>query len=123
MDRKHRCPGRRSASSVLSGAGRSSPAANATSPKKSLWHSPKNGSAHAVMMASPCHLEDFAFGFSLTEGIVNGPAQIESLDGVAAGDGIELRIVRSQEEALRLRRRRLAGPTGCGLCGIESLSD
>ena len=84
-----------------------------------------NGSAHAVMMASPCDLEDFAVGFSLTEGIVSDPAQIESLDAIAAGQGIELRMWLScaREEALRQRRRRLAGPTGCGLCGVESIAD
>jgi FdhD protein len=84
-----------------------------------------NGSTHAVMMASPCDLEDFAFGFSLTEGIISDPAEIESLDVIPASEGVELRmwIARSREEYLCQRRRRLAGPTGCGLCGIESLAD
>jgi len=84
-----------------------------------------NGSAHAVMMASPCNLEDFAVGFSLTEGIVSNPVQIESLEVIPAAQGIELRmwIARNRDEALRQRRHRLAGPTGCGLCGLESIAD
>jgi FdhD protein len=84
-----------------------------------------NGSTYAVMMASPSDLDDFALGFSLTEGIITDPAEIESLDVIAAEEGVELRmwIARLKEEALRQRRRRLAGPTGCGLCGIESLAE
>jgi len=84
-----------------------------------------NGSAHAVMMASPCNLEDFAVGFSLTEGVVSDPVQIESLEVIPVAQGIELRmwIARYRDEALRQRRRCLAGPTGCGLCGLESIAD
>lgn len=81
------------------------------------------GSTQAVMMATPTDLEDFAVGFSLTEGIVTVPAQIERLDVMAHPKGIEVRmwIADDRTQALAARRRFMAGPVGCGLCGIDSL--
>jgi FdhD protein len=82
-----------------------------------------NATSHAVMMATPCDLEDFAVGFSLAEGIITVANQIERFDIVSVEQGVELRmwIAPPQQEEFRRRRRRFAGPTGCGLCGIESL--
>ncbi len=81
------------------------------------------GSTHAVMMATPADLEDFALGFSLSEGIVSEPADIVSIETVEAGDGIDVQIILADAtaEALTSRRRHMAGPVGCGLCGIESI--
>ncbi|HLX13661.1 MAG TPA: formate dehydrogenase accessory sulfurtransferase FdhD [Bradyrhizobium sp.] len=84
-----------------------------------------DGSTYAVMMATPEDLEDFAIGFSLTEGVVRSATDIKSIDLVRSRDGIELRMWLAGSNSLRLRerRRRIAGPTGCGLCGIESLAE
>jgi FdhD protein len=84
-----------------------------------------NGGTYAVMMATPKDLEDFAVGFGLSEGIISSPADIESLDILPLDDGIELRMWLSIPKAGRLqeRRRHVAGPTGCGLCGIESIAE
>jgi FdhD protein len=82
-----------------------------------------NGGTYAVMMGTPQDLEDFAIGFSLSEGIIQSPADLDSLDIVPLDDGIELRMWLPQSKADRLseRRRHIAGPTGCGLCGIDSI--
>lgn len=84
-----------------------------------------NGSTQAVMMASPTDLEDFAIGFSLTERIVTRADEIESLDILALEEGIEARLWIAESCARRLgeRRRMMAGPTGCGLCGVDSLAE
>jgi FdhD protein len=84
-----------------------------------------NGGTYAVMMVTPQDLGDFAMGFSLSEGIINSIVDIESLDLLPLGDGVELRMWLDGLKADRLqeRRRHIAGPTGCGLCGIESIAE
>jgi FdhD protein len=84
-----------------------------------------NGGTYAVMMGTPRDLRDFAIGFSLTEGIVESAEEIESVDVVALDDGIELRMWLASEKAARIseRRRHIAGPTGCGICGLESIAE
>jgi FdhD protein len=84
-----------------------------------------NGGTAAVMMATPRDLRDFAVGFSLSEGIISSPAEILSLDIVEFDDGIELRMWLAPELAalVSARRRRIAGPTGCGICGVDSITE
>ncbi|MBY4675433.1 formate dehydrogenase accessory sulfurtransferase FdhD [Marinobacterium arenosum] len=82
-----------------------------------------NGISHVVMMASPCNLEDFALGFSLSEGILASPAELYSVELEPHDEGyeVQLTIAAGRMAALKERRRNLAGRTGCGLCGTESL--
>ena len=84
-----------------------------------------NGGSYAVMMTTPQDLEDFAVGFSLSEGVISSRADIESLEILRLDDGIELRMWLDKPKADRVqeRRRHIAGPTGCGLCGIESIAE
>ena len=84
-----------------------------------------DGGSEAVMMASPADLEDFVIGFSLNEGIITDLAQIARMEQFDAPLGIEMRLWLSAGLSARLsaRRRHRAGPTGCGLCGVESLED
>lgn len=100
-----------------------------------------NGISHAVMLATPADLEDFALGFSLSEGLVASPRDVYGIEaGGAEADGasedvagmpacardahgitVRLRIAAEAFAGLKARRRTLAGRTGCGLCGTESL--
>ena len=83
-----------------------------------------NGSTQAVMMATPSDLEDFAHGFALTEGIASGD-EIKSVEVVDTGNGIVVQTWLAPEAEARLaaRRRTMAGPVGCGLCGIDSIGE
>lgn len=81
------------------------------------------GSSHAVMMATPADLSDFAVGFSLNEGIIASASEIACIDFVDDDLGVDVQITLIDDvaDALRARRRSMAGPVGCGLCGIESI--
>lgn len=83
------------------------------------------GTTQAVMMATPADLEDFAVGFSLTEGIVTAADQIDRLEVMDHARGVEAQmwLAGDRAEALAARRRFMAGPVGCGLCGIDSLDE
>ncbi len=82
-----------------------------------------NGISHVVMMTTPKDLEAFAIGFSLSEGIIDSPADIFGMDVVTGCHGIEVQIELSSRRfmALKAQRRALAGRTGCGVCGVEQL--
>ncbi|GGL64705.1 formate dehydrogenase accessory sulfurtransferase FdhD [Wenxinia marina] len=82
-----------------------------------------NGSTYAVMMASPADLTDFAIGFTLSEAIATAN-EVGEVEVVAHEHGIEARmwLPEGREAALASRRRAVAGPVGCGLCGIDSLA-
>ncbi|TEA77500.1 formate dehydrogenase accessory sulfurtransferase FdhD [Allopusillimonas ginsengisoli] len=84
-----------------------------------------NGISHATLLATPADLEDFAYGFSYTEGIIQSPRDIYDVDIVERRNGmvLQVRLASARLRALKLRRRSLAGRTGCGLCGIESLDE
>ena len=83
-----------------------------------------NGISHAVMLATPNDLEDFALGFSLAEGILSHPKELYGIEVVAQSAGIELRMEIAAERfhQLKEKRRSMTGRTGCGLCGAESLA-
>ncbi|HYD15926.1 MAG TPA: formate dehydrogenase accessory sulfurtransferase FdhD [Hyphomicrobium sp.] len=82
-----------------------------------------DGSTHAVMMATPADLEDFAVGFSITEGVIADIGEIREFEVVEHEKGLEARMWLAPDSgrAHAERRRRITGPTACGLCGVESL--
>jgi FdhD protein len=82
-----------------------------------------NGISHAVMLASPCHLKDFALGFSLSEGILSDISELYDCEISVMDDGIQvqMRIAAQRFSTLKGQRRNLTGRTGCGLCGAETL--
>ena len=83
-----------------------------------------NGISHAVMLATPADLEDFALGFALSEGILGSPDELRDCETCASAEGLTVRLEVSSRSFARLkvRRRSLAGRTGCGICGTESLA-
>ncbi|MDB5894589.1 MAG: sulfurtransferase FdhD, partial [Rhodoferax sp.] len=82
-----------------------------------------NGISHAVMMATPADLHAFALGFALSEGIVDTPADVFDVvvEGTPAACEVRLEIASRCFVRLKEKRRTLAGRTGCGICGIDSL--
>ncbi len=82
-----------------------------------------NKQSHVVMMVTPSELEDFAIGFSLTEGIIEGFSELAGIRVLPREEGLEVAMTVSAECFARLarQRRNLVGRTGCGLCGAESL--
>lgn len=80
-----------------------------------------NGATVAVLLATPADLDDLALGFALTEGLIAHAADAD-VEVVPHADGIEARLSLPDSGALVARRRTITGPSGCGLCGIESLA-
>lgn len=84
-----------------------------------------DGGTEAVMMGSPGDLQDFAYGFALNEGLIETLDDIRSFEVAEAGEGLEIRLwlVESRRRDLAQRRRFRIGPTGCGLCGVDSIAE
>ncbi|HEY2623880.1 MAG TPA: formate dehydrogenase accessory sulfurtransferase FdhD [Dyella sp.] len=84
-----------------------------------------NGATFAVMMATPHDLDDFALGFSLSEGLISDPAQLLQLDTHALLEGIELAMQVAEDASGahigHERERLLPGRSGCGICGTREL--
>jgi len=82
-----------------------------------------NGLSYAVMLCTPLALEDFALGFLLTEGLIASAADLLDCEAEAGAEGtvLRLRVTARCEVRLKTRRRSMAGRTGCGLCGVDSL--
>lgn len=83
-----------------------------------------NGQNHAVMMASPIQLNDFAIGFSYTEQIIDSTDDILEIDVQSAKQGIciNIQIKAHLLKRLETRKRKLSGRSGCGICGISDLA-
>lgn len=84
-----------------------------------------NGISHAVMLATPLDLSDFALGFSFSEGIINAASDVYDMEEIVhpeVGIEIHLTIASAAFAQLKERRRSMVGRTGCGLCGLESLT-
>ena len=79
---------------------------------------------HVVMMATPLDLEDFVLGFSITEELITGPADIERIEIVRYSQGIEVQVAVSAacEAIIGSRTRRMTGRTGCGVCGADGVA-
>jgi FdhD protein len=82
-----------------------------------------HGVPHVVMLATPADLEDYAVGFTVSEGLVASPREIQSVEVVPGADSVEVRIgiVGERFSELLQRRRNLTGRSGCGLCGAETI--
>lgn len=82
-----------------------------------------NGLAHAVMMVTPTDLEDFVYGFALTQEIIQRADEIESVEIIKLPVGYLAQIIIPKErfQAMSERRRNLVGQTGCGICGLVEL--
>jgi len=82
-----------------------------------------NRVSHVVMMATPADLEDFAVGFSITEGLIGGPGDLLGIRTIPREGGVELAMTITEDwfDRLATQRRNMAGRTGCGLCGAENI--
>ncbi|HBY84459.1 MAG TPA: sulfurtransferase FdhD, partial [Colwellia sp.] len=82
-----------------------------------------NGISQAVMMASPEHLKDFALGFALSEGLINSSSDVLNIvvHSHECGWQVDLQVLARVQNQLKQRRRTMAGPSGCGLCGLDSI--
>lgn len=82
-----------------------------------------NTQPHVVMLATPLNLEDFALGFSLTEGIIQHPAELQSIRVVQRSKGVEVRMTIPEQrcEGMQGKGKNMTGRTGCGLCGATTL--